>query len=73
MAQEPSRLFGKTKHTADLQGPHSLLGSHHEMRRGEPFVERDLAALVQRSDRHRERLAASVALVETGAMASCPS
>ena len=38
------------------------------MRRGKPFVQRDLAALVQRAHGRREWLLASVALVEARTM-----
>ncbi len=33
-----------------------------------PFVQRDMASLVQRVDRHRKRLATSVALIQTRTM-----
>jgi len=39
-----------------------------KMRRGEPLVQRDMAALVQRADCHSERLATSIALIQAGAV-----
>jgi hypothetical protein len=55
-----------------LKGAHALLAGHHEVSRGKPFMQRYLAALIQRADGDRERFSASVALVEAGTVALAP-
>jgi hypothetical protein len=46
MTKKPSCFLGQAEHTADLKGAHSLLGGHHQMRGGEPLMQRNLGALV---------------------------
>ncbi len=68
MAEEPRGFLAEPEHAANLKGGHALLGRHHEMRCGEPLVERYLAALVQRAHGHSERFAAGVALIQAWAV-----
>jgi len=68
VAKEPCGFVADAQHAADLKGAHALLRRHHKVRRGQPFVEWDVASLIERADRHGERLSASVALIQTGAM-----
>jgi hypothetical protein len=60
---EPSGLVGYVKHAVQLMRTHAFLGRGHQMERQNPLVQRDVRALKQRADRHRELLAA-VAAVE---------
>ena len=68
MADEPSGFLAHAEHAADLERRHALLGRHQQVRGVQPLVQRDLAALIKRADRHRERLAAGVALMQAGTM-----
>jgi len=69
--QEPCRLVGNPHHAAQLQRRHALLARRHKMRREHPLVQLDVAVIHDRADRHGERLAAVLALVDarTGAFA----
>lgn len=65
---EPGALVGDPEHAVELVRADPLLARRHEMRREQPFVERNMARLVNRADRHSELLAAVVAVVKAGAM-----
>src|SRR5260221_4340067 len=68
MAKKPSGFLAQSEQAADLKGAHALLAGHHEVGCGKPLVQRNLAALIQRANRDRERLAAGIALIEAVAM-----
>ena len=52
----------------DLHRAHAFLAGHHQVRGCKPFVQGNVAALVQSADCDRERLAAGIALIEARAM-----
>src|SRR5690348_6185576 len=66
VGHEPCRPIGaKAKLTPKLVRAHSLLARAKQMSCKQPFMERDMTALVQGADRRRERLATVLALVDT--------
>src|SRR5205823_2475530 len=69
VTHEPRGFLAEAEHPTDLKGAHALLARHHQVRSGKPLVERNLAALVQGPYSHRERLTASVAVVEARTVA----
>jgi hypothetical protein len=50
VAKEPCGFVRQVDHAADLKGAHAFLGSHHEMRNRKPFIQRNFAALIKRSN-----------------------
>jgi hypothetical protein len=61
---EPSRLVGDVEHPMQLVCAHSLFRGAKKEKRHEPFADGNMGILKDRSDRHRELLAAGTALVE---------
>jgi len=68
MRHEPSRLVRYAEHSMQLVGRNAFLGRRHQVKAQNPLVQRDMALFHDRADRHRERLAASVALIHARAM-----
>lgn len=68
MRHEPRRFVGDPEHTVQLVAAHALLAGNQQVRRQKPFVERDMATLVDRANCHREVFAALIALVQAWAM-----
>src|SRR5205807_8770409 len=66
--QEPCRFQADAEHPVKLVRAHPLLRHGKQVHRLEPYMERDLAALHDGSDRDCELLAASVALETPGTM-----
>src|SRR5512135_2136935 len=64
MGHEPSALERDSQHPMKLVGAHALLTGAHEMNRGEPLVQWDVAVGEDRAHRHSELLTASSALVD---------
>lgn len=66
---EPGRLVGHAKHTLKLFAADTFLARAHQVSGIQPFVQRDMAALIDRANHYREVFAAIVALMKAGAMA----
>src|SRR5690606_14671689 len=66
MAEEPSAFIGHAQHAGHLSGAHTLLGSGHDMRGEQPFVQRDMAALHDGASANGELVAAIVAEEHSG-------
>jgi len=65
MAQKPGTFVADAEHAMDLCRAHSFLARHHHVRSSEPFVQWDMAALVQGTDSHGKRFSARIALVQS--------
>lgn len=61
VAKEPSGLVGNANHAGHLACAHALLGSGHDMRCQQPFVQRNVAALHNAASADGELVAAIVA------------
>src|SRR6185369_3566907 len=66
MAHEPGRLVCDAKHTVQLMSRYRRLRGTNQMRGEKPFVQRYLAALVDRAHGDGKLLPAGAALIETG-------
>src|SRR5690349_3059150 len=66
MTKEPCGFVGHAEHALHLLRAHALLGSGHEVRCEEPFVERHMATLHDRSSADGELVAAIAAEPITG-------
>src|SRR5258708_35164220 len=62
MRHEPGALVRDSEHTVKLVGAHALLAGAEKVEGQKPLVQRDMAILHDRADRHRELLTASGAL-----------
>jgi hypothetical protein len=65
---EPSGFVRHAKHAVHLMRAKALLRRVHEVGRIDPRMQRDFGTLEYAADRHCERLAAFVALVQAGAV-----
>lgn len=63
MAHEPRGLVGDPEHAGELKRAHALLARNDQMRSEKPLVKWDMAALIERTDAHREFFAALIAEV----------
>jgi hypothetical protein len=61
--KEPRGLVGDAKHAVQLKRADALLGGGKQVSRIEPLVQGNVRSLEHGADRHRERLAALVALI----------
>src|SRR5260221_8775153 len=66
MQHEPCRFVRHADHAVYLMRAHAFLAGAHQEGRHQPFVERDMRALKQRTDCNRKLLAACVALIPAG-------
>src|SRR3954451_18544165 len=66
MTEEPCGLEAAAESALKLAGADPLLAGAHQVDRLKPNPKRDMAGLEDGSHAHGERLAAGVALVETG-------
>ena len=66
MRHEPRRFVGDAKHAVQLVCRNAFLGRTHEVRRQKPLMQRDMGALVKRTDAHGELLAAGIAVMPAG-------
>jgi hypothetical protein len=67
MAKEPRGFHAASERALNLPGAHSLLAGANELDRLQPQMQREMAILEDRTDPHRERLAAGVTLSQAGA------
>jgi anti-sigma factor RsiW len=68
MRHEPGGAVGaEAEHAPKLVRGDRLFRGAHKVRREEPLMQRDMAALVQSADRRRKRLPAVLALVDARA------
>lgn len=62
-------IRAEAKHSPELMRGYAFLARRHKMSRKQPFVQRDMRALVKRAERGRERFLAAMAFVESRTMA----